>query len=228
MDAVADAEIGKAHDLGKGAHHDDIAPLADILQDVRCGPIVEELEIGLVKDNKDMIRNLLHEAVDGLLSHECSGGIVGIGQKEGLRLGSDRGKHGIKVGGKAGIGHLHRVGSEELGHELVDRKGMTGHHDLVTRTKEGMADKLDDLVGTVAKNDVFAGKAEPLRDRTAKLVAAPVWIEVGSLQGATHRLQSLGRRPERILIGSKLDDLLLAETKVAGQFLNRLARFVNC
>ena len=90
-----------------------------------------------------------------------------------------------------------------------------------------MADKLDDLVGSVAENDILAGHAETLRDGATQFVAAAVGIEVGALQCAAHRFECLGGGAERVLIGGELDDLLLAQAEIAGQLLDGLAGLVN-
>ena len=92
-----------------------------------------------------------------------------------------------------------------------------------------MTDELDDLVGAVAQDDVFPLEpgTQALGNRAAEFVTAAVGVEVGTLQSAVHRLQRLRGRPQRVLIGSEFDDLLLAQAEVAGQFLDRLAGFVD-
>ena len=165
-----------------------------------------------------MVGNLRHEAVDRLLSDERAGRVVRVGEEEDARARRDRREHGVEVGGEAGIGHLDRVGPEELGHELVDCKRVAGHDDLVAGAEEGVTDELDDLVGAVAQDDVFPLEpgTQALGNRAAEFVTAAVGVEVGTLQSAAHRLQRLRGRPQRVLIGSEFDDLLLPQAEVAG------------
>ena len=50
---------------------------------------------------------------------------------------------------------------------------------------------------------------------------------MGTLQREAHRLKGFLGGAERILVGSELDDLLLAQTEIAGEFLDGLAGLVD-
>ena len=49
-----------------------------------------------------------------------------------------------------------------------------------------MSQELDDLVGAVAKNDVFALETEFLRDGRAQVITAAVGVELSAFQGDAH------------------------------------------
>ena len=99
--------------------------------------------------------------------------------------------------------------------------------DLVPRLQKRVADKFDQLVGTVAEDHIRARDAEFLRNRLAQVIAAAVRVNVGFLQRGAHRHQGLGRRPERVLIRGELADLRRLQPEFPCDILNRLAGFVG-
>ena len=82
-------------DFGKRAQYDDVAICPNELQSV--WRIIEVFEIGLVKDDHDLVRHTRHKSVDRLLAHECAGGIVGIGDEDETGLRSDRRQDRLEV-----------------------------------------------------------------------------------------------------------------------------------
>src|SRR5258708_30068340 len=75
-DGIPDAEPGKAVNLRERTEHNDISPVANKSKCV--GRIIEEFEIGLVKNDNDAVRYSRHESVDRRLRAQCAGGIVWI------------------------------------------------------------------------------------------------------------------------------------------------------
>ena len=99
--------------------------------------------------------------------------------------------------------------------------------DLIARTQEGVADEFDDLVRAAAEDHVSALEAELLGNGFPEVVTAAIRIKVGALQRLAHGRQRLGRRPERILVGSELDDLCGLQPQFTGHVFDRLAGLVR-
>ena len=224
-DPVTDPQICEAHDLGEGAHHNHVPPLPDIGKHI--GRILEKLVIRLVKDHQHVIRHRRHEPVYLLLADHRPGGIVWVGDEDRPGFGSDSGNYCVEICRETRIGHLHGVCAEKLGHEFVDRKGMTGHHDFITGSKKRMPDEFNDLVRSIPKNNVQTVNAEPFSDRIAEFITPSVGIEVGTLKGSPHGIQSLWRGAERIFIRGQFDDILLTQAQITGQLFDRLSGFIN-
>jgi hypothetical protein len=99
--------------------------------------------------------------------------------------------------------------------------------DLVARLQIGMTEELDDFVRPVAEDHVGHGQPDPLRDRLAQIVSPAIRIKMRPLDRLDHGLTRLGRRTERILVRSQLDDLAGRDPQLAGQVLDRLAGLVS-
>ncbi len=70
-------------------------------------------------------------------------------------------------------------------------------------------------------------QAELFGDGAAEGPAAAVRVEVRALQRIPHGGDRLRRGAERVFVGGELDDVRGLKTHLAGQFLDRLARFVG-
>ena len=87
-DAVAEPHAGERVDFGKSSQDDDVAVFPN--ESKRVGRIVQIFEIGLVEDDHDIVGHARHETVDGFLSNERPGWIIGIGDKDDAGLRGDR------------------------------------------------------------------------------------------------------------------------------------------
>jgi hypothetical protein len=93
--------------------------------------------------------------------------------------------------------------------------------------EEGMSEKFDHFVRSVAENDVFRGETEPGGKRLAQIKTPAIGIKVRVFQSGMHRLDCFRRWPQWTLIRSKLDDCVGVNIQCARGFLDRFARFVN-
>ena len=225
-DAVADAQAGEALDLGKRPQHDHVAPLVHVAQGI--GRIVEELVVRLVENDRHPGGDGVHEPVDGVGGDDRAGGVVRVGDVHLPGARGDGGQGRIEVLHEAGqLGHFHRARAEKLGHQVVHGERVLGSDHLVAGPQEGVAEKLDDLVGAVAEEDVFAPAAEFCRDGLAQVISAAVGIELGAVECAPHRRERLGRGAEGVFVGGQLDDLPGRDAEFAGEVLDGLAGLVT-
>ena len=93
-----------------------------------------------------MLGELVHEAVDCLLSDHGAGRVVGVGDENQTGVGCDRGGHRVEVVDEAWIGHFDVFRPEERGHEFIDHKGVLGGDEFGIAVEKGVAEKLDDFV----------------------------------------------------------------------------------
>ena len=102
-----------------------------------------------------MLGHTLHETVYRILSDQCAGRVIGVCDEKLTRAGSDGRQHGIQIMRVAGIGNGDRRCTKKLGHEAVNRKGVTCRHHFVARLQKGVTNELDDFVRAIPKNDIL-------------------------------------------------------------------------
>ena len=197
-DAVADAGASETLDLGEGAEDDDVATLADVFDGV--GRVVEELVVSFVKDDDHMVGHFVHEAIDLLLANQGAGGVVGIGNEDFLGSRGNGGGHGFEIMDVAGIIDLDGVGTEDFGHEFINKEGVLGGDDVIPRLKEGVADEFDDFITAAADDEIGHFEVELLGEGLTETVGGAVWIDVNVLDGVSHGNDGLGAGPEGIFV----------------------------
>ena len=174
-----------------------------------------------------MVGDALHESVYRLLSDQRASWVIGVGDEKLAGLGSDCRQHRLQVMRKTRIGNLNGVGSEELGHEAVNREGMACRHHFVARLQKSVANELDDFVRAIPKNDILTIEVQIFGNRVAKGPRAAIRVEVGALQSVPHGLKSGRRGAKRVFIRGELDDLRWLQTHLSGEFLHGFAWFVG-
>jgi hypothetical protein len=75
-DGIPDAETSKPVNLRERTEHNNISAITNKSKCV--GRIIEEFEIGLVKNDNDAVRHSRHKTVDRALRDQCPGGIVWV------------------------------------------------------------------------------------------------------------------------------------------------------
>src|SRR5262249_25598957 len=125
------------------------------------------------------------------------------------------------------IFHRHDLGyaARRFDDQMIDRKGVARHDGFVAWTHERPHGELDQFVRAVAEDEAVFGDAELRRDGAPQLIAVAVGIEMESAQPFADRLQSLRRRPQRVLVRGDLDRVLDAVLPL--YLLDRLARLVG-
>ena len=85
-DAVADAQPGEPVDLREGAKDEDARPQVEVLLDaVRVVRLLDVLEVRLVEDGQDVVRDALEEAVRPRRADHRPGRVVGVAEVDELR-----------------------------------------------------------------------------------------------------------------------------------------------
>ena len=199
----------------------------DVLQRVRhrreC-----DLRIGFIKNNKNVLRHLFHEPADSVIGYYGTGRIVRVANENECRGLVDRREHGVEVVDQPAA---HRdfalLNPKQLGDEFVDDEGMGTRHYRGTGNHKGMAQQLEDFIGTITDRDLVAIDTIVISEFVTQMPGAAVWIAVGLGQGGLHCSQSLRRGANGTFVGGQLDDILRSQTELAGNFFDRAPWFVR-
>src|SRR5260370_18058251 len=118
--------------------------------------MVQKLKISFVQDRDDLVRHPRQEVVDLLLLNQGSGWVVRIGNEDDFSFRRDRVYHCLQIRLKICRRRFNGVGIKKLRDEFVSDKGLLRDNHLVVAIKKRVADELDDLVGAVSENNIFA------------------------------------------------------------------------
>ena len=122
---------------------------------------------------------------------------------------------------------FHRRRTVEHRGELVDDEGLRSEHDLVAGTKEGLRKQDHHLVGAVADDEVTRGELPFLGEFLPQESAAAIRVEMALIEGLAGGRQTQGRRPQRILVGSQLDDGARIQAEFTGDDLDGPAGLID-
>src|ERR671923_2806391 len=92
-----------------------------------------------------------------------------------------------------------------LDHEMIDQKSLLGHHGFVSRAHKCPYGQFDDLIGTVAEDQLLRRDPQFSCDPFFQIETVAVWIEMQLRQSLSNRADGLGRWTQRIFIGRELD-----------------------
>ena len=104
---------------------------------------------------------------------------------------------------------------------------MIGDDDIVSRLDDCVADQLDDFVGAVAQNHVFASQTESLGNRVAQFPATAIWVNMYVFHRFLHCGNSHWRRANRVFVGGEFDDFVRLKAEFAGNGFNWLPGLVS-
>ena len=191
------------------------------------GRIVQEFVISLIEDHQHLLRHATHKIIDLLLTNHGSGRIIGICNEDLPGSPTDGSKHRVEIVGETRVGHFDRLGSKELRHQGVNGKRVTRGDYLIARAKKRMPDEFNDLIRTIAQNNIFPSQPKFFCDGGAQCPAAAVRVKVGAIESFAHRRHSLRRRAERILVGGQFNDFLRSQSHFARQLFDGFARLIR-
>jgi len=147
-DAVAHPETGEPIDLGKSAQDEHAAPCLEVLLDaVGVIRVVDVLEVGLVEDGQDVVRNSLEVGVELGAGAHRSRRVVRMAHVHELGALGDRGKQCLEVVAVVAERDLHGLCSELARIDPVARERGPAVDDLVARLDDCLRERVDDAVG---------------------------------------------------------------------------------
>lgn len=223
---VPDAEAGEAVDLGEGAGNHHILALVQVFEGV--GLVIGVLDVGLVKDNDDVVRDSGHEVVQLLLVNHGAEGVGGVGDVDEPRLRRDGAEGGLEVGGEirlVGDGDVTSV--DGLGKDLVEREAVVSGDGMGAGAEEHQAEEKEELTAAGNGDNLFHGNIMERGNALAAGEGGAVGVEVGFPSGVLHGAHGERRGAERVLVGGELDDIAGLHADFTGGFLNGLAGLVG-
>ena len=216
-EAEADAQPAEAVDLGEGAQQDEVrVPLeqADrlvrVLQDV-------ELGVGLVEDHGDVRRDVGDERLDVLERQRGRGRVVRVADDDEPRGDGDLLAHLVQVVLVVGVQRDLDGGGAGGGREVrVDREARPRVDDLGAGLEQRVAGGEQDVAGAVADRDPVGRHAVAVGEPGAQRGVRRVGVAVDPAQHLRDRLDDLGDRRVRALVGGELRDRALRGVAVGG------------
>ena len=155
-DGVPDAESGESVYLGEGAGNDDVLALFQVFEGVRL--VVCVLDVGLIEDNDDVVRDGCHEVVQLLLVDHGAERIGGVGDVDEPRLRGDGAEGGLEVGREVrfvGDGDVSSV--DGLGKDFVEGEAVVSGDGVGAGAEEDEAEEEKELTAARNGDDLFHG-----------------------------------------------------------------------
>ena len=224
-DAVSDPQRRETMNLGASAQNDDVFSCTDMFENIRRG--IKKLKVSFIEYSDGVSGKFFDKAIDGFLGDHRASRIVGVGDKHEARLIRDRGGHRFEIVDEIRIIDFDVFRAKKRGHQFINDEGVLGGDEFGIAVEESVAEKLNDFVRTVAKDDVGNIEAEFIGDGSAEFKAAAVWIDVGLGNRIAHRLLREWRRAEWIFVRSNFDDGCWIESEFASGFFDRFSGFVS-
>lgn len=225
-DGVPDAESGESVYLGEGAGNDDVLALFQVFEGVRL--VVCVLDVGLIEDNDDVVRDGGHEVVQLLLVDHGAERIGGVGDVDEPCLRGDGAEGGLEVGREVrlvGDGDVSSV--DGLGKDFVEGEAVVSGDGVGAGAEEDEAEEEKELTAARNGDDLFHGDIMEGGDALAAGEGGTVRVEVGFPGGVLHGAHGEGRGAERVFVGGELDDVLRLHADFASGFLNGFTGFVG-
>ena len=97
--------------------------------------------------------------------------------------------------------------SHRLHDQLIDHKRLLRHHRFIARAHERSHCQFDDLVGAVAKDQLFRHDSQFLRHSGLQIKAIAIRIKMKLVEPLLNSTDSLRRRSKRIFIRRELDGI---------------------
>ena len=225
--AIAHPQTGQAIGLGEGAADEQVGKTGQPGDGVVALLRPEVFGVSLVEHHQNLGRHLAQEGLDPVAGKEGACRVVGIGNEDHPRGGSDRRQHGIQVMAEVLRWHLDTTGARRLGGQGVDRKGVAGIDGFAIRTEKSPGGQLKDIVGTVAENDLIQGHTVTPVQGILQLEAVAVGVAGNVCQRRLNGRPGLLADAQRVLVGGQLDDGRLRQPHLPGQFGDRLAGLIG-
>jgi hypothetical protein len=208
-DAVADAQSGKAVDFREGAEREDVVVLAEELHGVGEIGALGVFAVGFVEDDENVAGNFLEEGGEFGGTEGGARGVVGIGDIDDARLRGDGSSDGVKIESEilhAGLDELAATGANGDGEKC---EGTFAGDALETGAQEDAGGEVDNFAGAQADENFLGADIVTRRKDFAKVLAAAIGIPVGFAECTAGGFHGLGRRAERVFVGSELNGMNL-------------------
>ena len=200
----ADPQTRKAVDLGEGAGHHDVFGGRDQLD---AGAVIiapDIFGIGRVEDENDIAGQAGMQPPHLVEGQIGAGRIVRIGEEDQLRPVGDGGEDRVDIGGGVGLLHRDRRRAARQDLDAVDQEAVLGVDRLVAGRQIALAQKPQQLVRTVAAQDMAAVETVDLGDGVLEGGGLAVGIDLELRQRGHGRLARRRRRSERRLVRRQL------------------------
>ena len=102
----------------------------------------------------------------------------------------DRGKHGRKIVAMFFSGNSNDVGPEQSGDDWINGEAIFGDHHVGARRHQGVAEKFDDIVGTVSENEIRWRNLKVARELLFEIKRVAIGIKMGMAGGFLDGSQS--------------------------------------
>ena len=192
-DSVTEAQAGKAEDLREGPHKDEVLHLAVADERDKVHRVVQELDVGLVHHEEHVLGNAVHQFHDLGAAGERAGRVVRIRHEHHAGLRRDGLHHGLEVMAEVPGGNGDEVRAEQAGDDRIDGEAILRDDDVNPRAHERVADELDDLVGSVAEDEVGRRGGEFRGELLLQVEGVSIRVEMEILEDMLHRGEGLGR-----------------------------------
>ena len=114
-----------------------------------------------------------------------------------------------------------------MGDDRIYRKAVLRDDDIDSRTHQGVADKLDDLIRAVSEDQVFRSDTDFLRQPLFQVEGVAVRVEMEGLQDPLHGRQGGGRRAERVFVGREFDQAVGGQAEFTRDLFNWPPRLID-
>ncbi len=151
--------------------------------------------------------------------------IIRIRNEEDARLGLHRSGHRLEIVGIVLQGNRCERRAVSQARELVDDERRLGEHHVIGRRGVRPHQEVEQLVRSVAVNDLTHLDAMKLCQFLAKCVRGRIRVTVDLRDGAPRRLHGSRARPERVFVRRELDGV--GHPELPSQLFHWLPRFVG-